>query len=185
MSDAPRLRRTDKEMPDAEAREMLARGYAGRLATVGRDGGPYVVPLLYVWADGEIWAHSASMRGHLCTNIEHEPRVCFEIDEPGEAFPYGRFECDTSLAYRSVIAFGRVRIVDDEAQKTRFFERLMAKYADPAWARPAGFFPRLDQVTVYAIAIERLTGKQTVLPATANRWPASDRTMSPNAVPPA
>ena len=185
MSDAPRLRRTDKEMPDAEAREMLARGYAGRLGTVGTDGGPYVVPLLYVWADGEIWAHSAGARGHLRTNIEHESRVCFEIDEPGEAFPYGRFECDTSLAYRSVVAFGRVRIVDDEAQKTRFFERLMAKYADPAWARPAGFFPRLDQVTVYAIAIERLTGKQTVLPAAANRWPASDRTMSPNAVPPA
>jgi nitroimidazol reductase NimA-like FMN-containing flavoprotein (pyridoxamine 5'-phosphate oxidase superfamily) len=172
-------------MPDTEARTMLARGYAGRLATVGADGGPYVVPLLYVWADGEIWAHSASVRGHLRTNLEHEARVCFEIDEAGEAFPYGRFECDTALAYRSVVAFGRVRIVDDAALKTRFFERFMAKYADPAWGRPAGFFPRLDQVTVYAIAIERLTGKQAMLPTPANRWPAMDRTMSPNAVPPA
>ena len=38
MSDAPRLRRTDKEMSDAAARDMLARGHAGRLATVSADG---------------------------------------------------------------------------------------------------------------------------------------------------
>jgi hypothetical protein len=59
----------------------------------------------------------------------------------------------------------------------------MAKYADPGWGRPKGFYPRLEQVTVYAIRVERMTGKETPLPAAADRWPASDRTKSPDATP--
>ena len=179
MSDAPRVRRADKVMADDRAREMIARGFCGRLGTVGADGWPYVVPLLYVWMAGEIWAHNPRERGHLRTNVEHADRVCFEIDEPGEVFPYGRYECDTSLEYRSVIVFGRIRIVDDREQKAAFFTALMDKYGDPRWARPPEVFPRLDQVTVYAITVDRMTGKEQTLPAVAARWPAVDRTKSP------
>jgi nitroimidazol reductase NimA-like FMN-containing flavoprotein (pyridoxamine 5'-phosphate oxidase superfamily) len=66
--------------------------------------------------------HNTRVRGHLRDNVDRDPRACFEIDEPGEIFPYGRTECDTSIAYRSVVAFGRIRIVEDRAQKQRFFE---------------------------------------------------------------
>jgi nitroimidazol reductase NimA-like FMN-containing flavoprotein (pyridoxamine 5'-phosphate oxidase superfamily) len=102
--------------------------------------------------------HNTSARGHLRGNVDHDCRVCFEVDEPGEVFPHGRFECDSALAYRSVVAFGHIRVVDERAAKTAFFEALMDKYGDPGWSRPKGFFPRLDEVTVYAIAIERMTG---------------------------
>jgi nitroimidazol reductase NimA-like FMN-containing flavoprotein (pyridoxamine 5'-phosphate oxidase superfamily) len=183
MSEAPRVRREDRVMAEPAVLDMIARGYAGRLGTVGADGSPYVVPLLYVWMSGEIWVHNTGARGHLRSNVDHEARVCFELDEPGEVFPYGRFECDSALAYRSVVAFGRIRIVDEPAWKTAFFAALMDKYADPRWERPKGFFPRLDEVTVYAIAIERMTGKETALPAAESRWPAMDRTKSPHARP--
>jgi nitroimidazol reductase NimA-like FMN-containing flavoprotein (pyridoxamine 5'-phosphate oxidase superfamily) len=183
MSGPSEPRRADKRMPDARARELIARAYSGRLATVSPDGWPYVVPLLYVWLDGEIWVHNTSARGHLRSNVDHEPRVCFEIDEPGETFAYGRFECDTSLAYESVVAFGRIRVIEEEARKRAFFGALMQKYADPSWGRPKDFYPRLAGVTVYAIAVERMTGKQTPLPPLGERWPAVDHTKSPNAVP--
>ena len=39
----------------------------------------------------------------------------------------------------------------------------------------------LDLITVYAIAIERVTGKQTALPAAADQWPGKDNTKSPEA----
>jgi uncharacterized protein len=183
--DAPSspIRRADKAMPTAAAVAMLAGGLSGRLATVGPDGWPYIVPLLYVWRENEIWVHNAGVRGHLRVNVEHDARVCFEVDEPGEVFAYGRFECDTSVEYRSVVVFGRIRVVEDRAAKVRFFDALMAKYGDPAWQRPAGFYPRLDQITLYAIAVERMTGKETVLPAAPQRWPAADRTASPDARP--
>ena len=177
----PQIRRTDRLMPDAEAREFLATGFAGRLATVGADGFPYVVPLLYVWMDGRIYTHNTRARGHLRSNVEHDARACFEVDEPGEIFAYGRFECDSSVSYKSVIAFGRIEIVEDAAHKARFCDGLMHKYGSKDWVRPKGFYPRLDQITVYSMTVERLTGKQLALPGVESRWPAVDMTKSPNA----
>jgi nitroimidazol reductase NimA-like FMN-containing flavoprotein (pyridoxamine 5'-phosphate oxidase superfamily) len=69
---------------DDSARELLPHGYAGRLGTVGADGFPYVVHLLYIVLDDRIWVHNTRARGHLRTNVDFEPRVCFEIDEAGD-----------------------------------------------------------------------------------------------------
>src|SRR5256885_9989942 len=84
MSGSPQVRRADKLMAEVRAREILERGFCGRLATVGEDGWPYCVPLLYVCMDGEIFVHNTRAKGHLRANVDREPRVCFEIDEAGE-----------------------------------------------------------------------------------------------------
>jgi nitroimidazol reductase NimA-like FMN-containing flavoprotein (pyridoxamine 5'-phosphate oxidase superfamily) len=171
-------------MTEADTLAMLQQGRVGRLAVVGGDGYPYCVPLLYVCLNGEVWLHTTRAHGHLRGCIGAEARVCFEIDEPEEVFPYGRFECDTGLAYRSVILFGHIRVVEDGAAKQQFFEALMRKYAKAGWReRPRDFFPRMDQISLYSIMIERMTGKQTPLPDISQQWPAIDRTMTPNAVP--
>jgi hypothetical protein len=57
----------------------------------------------------------------------------------------------------------------------------MAKYAPSGADRPAGFFPRLAQISVYAITLERITGKRTPLPALSEQWPALDRSATPDA----
>ena len=183
MSSPPGIRRVDRLMADDTAREFLKTGFAGNLATVSEDGSPYCLPFLYVWMDGHLFLHNTIARGHLRANVDHEPRVCFVVDEPEQVFDYGRFECDTGLAYRSVIVFGRIEIVAYLAVKQRFFESLMEKYGTPDRDRPRGFFPRIGEVTVYAIAIERITGKETILPGASERWPAVDRTTSPDARP--
>jgi nitroimidazol reductase NimA-like FMN-containing flavoprotein (pyridoxamine 5'-phosphate oxidase superfamily) len=168
-------------MSDVRASETLSQGYSGCLATVGEDGFPYCIPLLYLWLDGELYLHTTSARGHLRANIEKEQRVCFEVDEQQGVFDYGRFECDSGLAYRSVCLFGRIRIVVDRDIKQRFCEALMAKYGKPKTQRPKNFFPRIDAITVYAIAVERMTGKEITLPPFSEQWPAKDRTKTPNA----
>jgi uncharacterized protein len=136
---SPQLRRADRAMSEQQAYAMLECGFSGRLATVGEDGFPYCIPLLHIWMDGEIYVHTGSAGGHLRANVEREPRICFELDEPGQVFDYGRFECDSGLAYRSVVLFGRIRIVEERAVKQRFCEALMAKYGKPDRARPKGF----------------------------------------------
>src|SRR5262249_40830030 len=148
------------------------------------DGSPYCVPLLYVFKNGRICTHNTIERGHLRLNLEREPRVCFEVDEAGPVFDYGRFECDSSVAYRSVIAFGTMRIVDDLAEKQAFLEALMEKYGTPGRERPRGFFPRIGRIIVYEMTIERMTGKEQVLPDVSQQWPALDRTPTPDAQPP-
>jgi len=181
MMSTPQIRRADKVMSQAQTLATVQQGYCGRLATIGEDGYPYCVPMLYVLLKDVLHLHNAKTRGHLRTNVEHESRVCFEVDEPGDIFPYGRFECDTSVAFRSVILFGKIRVVDEVESKQQFFEALMLKYAKIEWERPKGFFPRLDEIMLYAIKIERMTGKETPLPEVSQQWPSVDRTKSPNA----
>jgi nitroimidazol reductase NimA-like FMN-containing flavoprotein (pyridoxamine 5'-phosphate oxidase superfamily) len=179
---SPQIRRADRMMSEERCLGLLAKGYSGSLATIGEDGYPYCVPLLYLWMAGQVFVHTTSARGHLRANVEREQRVCFEVDEPDQVFDYGRFECDSGLAYRSVVLFGTIRIVDDRALKQRFCEVLMEKYGRPeTTGRPKGFFPRLDIITVYAIAVDRMTGKEQLLPA--QQWPQVDFTKTPDAGP--
>jgi|SRR3954471_1372947 hypothetical protein len=73
------------------------------------------------------------------------------------------------------------RVVEERAVKQRFCEALLAKYGKPDTTRPKGFFPRLDMITVYAISVQRMTGKEMALPPLSEQWPAKDRTKMPNA----
>jgi nitroimidazol reductase NimA-like FMN-containing flavoprotein (pyridoxamine 5'-phosphate oxidase superfamily) len=174
------LRRQDRILAEAEARELIASAYCGRVASVGSDGWPYVVPLLHVFTADVINLHNTAARGHFRLNVQRDARV----DEPVRVFDYGRFECDSGLAYRSAIAYGRIRIVEDRGEKIRFFDAFLAKYGTGVPGRPKGFYPRLDQVTVYALAVERITGKHCPLPPVSEQWPALDRTKTPHAKPP-
>src|ERR1043166_7656075 len=151
---SPQLRRQDRLLADAEARELIARAYCGRLATVSADGSPYIVPLLHVFPADELMVHNAAARGHLRQNVERDARVCYEVDEPVKVFDYGRF-----------------------------FDALLTKYGTGTPGRPKGFYPRLDEVTVYAIAVERIAGKHCPLPPLAEQWPALGPTTPPKARP--
>ncbi|HUX74748.1 MAG TPA: pyridoxamine 5'-phosphate oxidase family protein [Steroidobacteraceae bacterium] len=176
---APRrgqLRRADKIMSTAELDALLGAAFCGRTATVDKDGYPYVMPNLFIWQRGQVYLHTTLHAGHFLDNVRHADRVCFEVDEPGEVFPYGEFECDTTISYRSAVIFGRIRIVEEEPEKIAFFAALMAKYAPAdSWGRKRGSFPRVAATIVYAITPESMTGKQGVLPAPAARWPMRTR----------
>src|SRR5213596_2200518 len=62
--------RCDRRLSAQQASAMLERGFSGRLATVGADGYPYCIPLLYIRMEGEIYVHTGSARGHLRANVE-------------------------------------------------------------------------------------------------------------------
>ena len=169
------LRRADKVMSPEEVRAFLAAAHCGRTATVGADGYPYVVPNLFVWMEERIYLHTARYRGHFLANIESCDRVCFEADEPGATFPYGPVECDTSIAFRSVIVFGRIRIVPELDIRQRFFTAFMTKYApQDSWGRVRNSFPRIDATILYVITPEIMTGKQTPFPAPPKLWRGTD-----------
>lgn len=175
------LNRADKMMSRGEIDSFLETSFCGRTATVGADGYPYVVPNLFVWHDSRVLLHTARRSGHFAVNVANSDRVSFETDEPGDVFPYGDIECDTSVSYRSVVLFGRIRIIDREDEAAEFFRRFMAKYAPAdSWGRERGSFPRIPATTVYAIEPETITGKHGVLPPLSERWPQKNNTLSPN-----
>ena len=169
------LRRKDRAMCDEDCWRLLERAFCGRLGTADADGWPYIVPKLFVVDGASIYFHGATARGHMQANLEDNPRVCFEVDEPGPVFPSGEgSQCDTSNAFQSVIVFGTCSLVEDHEQKLRALRLLMRKYADPAWERP-DTFPSLDETAVYEVAVERMTGKRRSLAVAGQQQDTSPR----------
>jgi len=82
-----------------------------------------------------------------------------------------------------VVVFGTIKLVTERAVKQAFCAALMRKYGKPDLDRPKNFFPRLDLIAVFEIAVERLTGKETAMPPISEQWPAKDRTKTPEARP--
>jgi uncharacterized protein len=174
------VRNANEALSQTDIEALLGRAFCGRTATVGEDGYPYLAPNLFVWKNGQVYLHTPRHKGHFLANVRHSDRISFEVDEPGEIFPYGHVECDTSVSYRSVIIFGRIRIIEDRIEQREFFRAFLAKYAPKdSWGREIGSFPRLAGPIVYAINPEIITGKFSALPVPSERWPSQNNTLSP------
>jgi nitroimidazol reductase NimA-like FMN-containing flavoprotein (pyridoxamine 5'-phosphate oxidase superfamily) len=159
-----KLRRSDRVMSEGDSKALLHRALVGRIGTVDAEGRPYVVPLNYVF-EGQprrIHLHLAKQPGHLASNLEFSPRVCFEVDEPGPLIATGETVCETSQGYESVICFGRAHTVTDERERTRVARLLVRKYVDGqmpgrSYQPDLALLGIVDFVTV---EIEVMTGKR-------------------------
>lgn len=151
------MRRGRQQLADDEAREVLGRGTHGVLAVQGDAGYPYAVPLSYVYADGRIYFHSA-LEGHKVDAIRADPRVSFCVVDSDEVVPQ-----EYTTYFRSVIAFGKARVIEDDAEKMDALRLLGERYnpgQDEALAAEiAKGFARLLMVE---IDIEHVTGKQAI-----------------------
>jgi uncharacterized protein len=151
------VRRSDKEIRDpAGISALLDRAEVLRLAMIGADGWPYVVPVCFGFSDGEIFVHGAR-EGRKMEALRADPRVCFEADLDVELRP-GDGACKWSMAFRSVIGFGEVDIPEDPEDKRRGLDAIMAHYgADGPHAYPDA---ALRSTEVLRIRILSVTGKR-------------------------
>lgn len=117
------MRRIRQKMPLEECREVLVRGSSGVLALHGEDGYPYAVPLSYVYAENSLWFHCAQS-GHKLDALRKDGKASFCVIDKDEVIPE-----KYTTAYRSVIVFGTVRIVEDATQERAALEALALKYA--------------------------------------------------------
>ncbi len=158
-----------------DAREdFLKKTFVVRVGTVDAEGFPYVVPQLFIYEDGKVWLHQTSAKGHLRHNIEFNSKVCLEFDEHGEFFPYGATQCDTVVAYKSVIAFGSLKLVTSDEEKFIFFDKFMIKYAGASWGREEHSYPRMEPTAIYEVQLEKVTGKHQEADVTLNRWDGAE-----------
>lgn len=104
------MRRKQQQLSPRENDEILRRCTSGVLAVAGDGGYPYAVPLSYVYQDGKLWFHGA-VTGHKLDAVLQNDKVSFCVIDQDEVVP----EKLTS-AYRSVIVFGRARVLEDEAE---------------------------------------------------------------------
>lgn len=148
------IRRKDREISEAEARQLLVQGEYGVLSTVGSDGAPYGVPLSYVYHQGEIYFHSAP-EGHKVENLCTEARASFCVVGATEVLPE-KF----STRYESAIASGEIRELDGE-EKRAALARLVEKYAPEFRRQGEAYIAEAEGTTrVFALRVRHVTGKR-------------------------
>jgi nitroimidazol reductase NimA-like FMN-containing flavoprotein (pyridoxamine 5'-phosphate oxidase superfamily) len=151
------MRRKRQLLSKEENVEILKSCATGILAVNGDDGFPYTVPLNYTYEDGKLLFHCAT-EGHKMDAIKRNDKVTFCVIERDDVVPE-TFSTD----YRSVVVFGRARVITEDHERRAALERLIDKYS-------AGYEEEgqkeiendWNQVALVEISIEHMTGKKSL-----------------------
>ena len=151
------MRRKRQQLSDEDSYAILQNATSGTLALLGDGGYPYAVPISYVFSEGKLYFHSA-LSGHKVDAIRSCDRASFCVVAQDDVKPalYTTF-------FRSVIAFGRIHIVDDEAEKLAAARLLGNRYnphQDEALQKELE--NGLARMLVIRLDIEHLTGKESI-----------------------
>ena len=143
-------------MDRGEMEGLLERALLGHLGLCV-DGEPYVVPIGFVYHNGCIYFHSYP-RGRKVEAMRRNSRVCFQVEEVGRFLP-GEAPCKFGVEYRSVIAYGRVRFLEEAEEKLEALRLLLRKYG-ASEAAEALSEEMLGGVLVGEIRVEEMTGRR-------------------------
>lgn len=159
-------------------RAFLREAKVGHIASA-RDGQPFLNPSTF-WFDEaqqQIIFHS-NITGRIRSNIENNPKVCFEASELGKMLP-ANVALEFSLQFRSVIVFGTARLVTEPEEARRVLYGLIHKYF-PTMTAGREFREitdkELKRTSVYAIEIEEWSGKENWKDRAdqSDEWPSLD-----------
>ena len=151
------MRRKRQLLAEAETIQIFERGTSGVLALSGDEGYPYAVPLSYVYADGRIIFHGAKS-GHKTDAIRGCEKASFCVIDRDQVVPE-----EYTTWFRSAIAFGRVRIIDQDAEKRAAIELLAEKYSpDDPEGRRAEIEREYKILCMFELWIEHMTGKEAI-----------------------
>ena len=152
------MRRKDQVLSREECLAVLDRGTSGVLAVHGDDGYPYAVPLSYAYEDGKLWFHCART-GHKLDAILRDPKVTFCVVDRDQVVPL-----EYTTYFRSVILFGKARVLEDPAEIRTALEKLALRYApeDSEAHREAILEKELPALVAIEVTMEHLSGKEAI-----------------------
>ena len=151
------MRRSKQRLPREVAVEILERNTSGVLALSGDAGYPYAVPMSYVYAEGKIYFHSAK-NGHKIDAIQRNEKASFCVIDQDQIVP----EKYTTF-FRSVIVFGRLRLVEDMEEMRRIAAALAMKYsADFKECITKEINASIRNMAILELTIDHITAKEAI-----------------------
>ena len=115
------MRLRKQELSRQKVADILHKGTSGVLALLGDNDYPYAVPISYVYDDGKIYFHSAK-NGHKIDAIQRTAKASFCVIDKDLVVPE-----EYTTYFRSVIAFGKIRVIEDDREKRAAIEKLAIK----------------------------------------------------------
>ena len=152
-----KMRRKKQLLSEAETIEILRSCTAGVLAVTGDNDYPYAVPLSYAYKDGKLFFHFAK-EGHKIDGIEKNNKVSFCVIKTDDVM-----QKTFTTHFRSVIVFGRARILTEDSEKKHALECLVEKYS-PSYITEGQIEIERDwkRVNAAELEIEHMTGKAAI-----------------------
>ncbi|MDE6792802.1 MAG: pyridoxamine 5'-phosphate oxidase family protein [Muribaculaceae bacterium] len=152
-----KMRRFKQQLNEEESIEILCSTTSGVLSLCGEDMHPYGVPLSHVYANGNLYFHSA-LNGYKLDLIRQNDNVSFTVIAKDEIHP-DRY----TTYFLSVIVFGKIRIIENEAEKKRILEILGHRCnAEDEEGLSAELKKGLARCVALEMTIDHLTGKQAI-----------------------
>jgi len=113
----------------------------------------------FIWNSDDkirLYFHSAN-EGRKIEIIKKNPRVCFSISIC-DPFVAGERACNYGMKYRSVVGYGKIRIVEDNEEKLSGLNLLMDQYTGKSdWNYEDEM---LKKTTVSCLEVEQISGKR-------------------------
>ena len=151
------ITRVKQQLSREDCVRLLRQQPRGVLSVIGDDGYPYGLPIdhWYNPDDGQIYFHSGKA-GHKVDAIRRCDKASFCIYDEGF-----RLDGDWALNISSVIVFGRVRIIEDQARAMELTRRLSYKYTSDSAYIEEEIRRYGAETLVFTLIPEHITGKIT------------------------
>lgn len=137
--------------------EILKKATSGVLSVLGDDEYPYGVPISFAYENNTIYFHGMPS-GHKYDAMKRHSKVSLAVIETDNVVPD-----EYTTYFRSVIVFGKARIVEELEKKHQIVDLLVEKYS-PAFAEGVHekFEKRIAWMGAFEIDVEHMTGKEAI-----------------------
>ncbi len=149
------MRRYKQQISDSECKKTLQNEWRGVLSLLGDNDYPYGVPMNFYYDENEhkIYFHCAK-EGHKIDAIKRHNKASFTVYDSGY-----KSESHWSLNITSVIAFGKISIVQDRAIAEEKVRKLAEKYYPDHSEIDVEMVAHFAHAECLEFSIEHMTGK--------------------------
>jgi len=149
------MRRKDREITDrSEIDAVISSSNLMHIALVDGDM-PFLVPVFYAFDGSALYFHSAQA-GTKMEILKRNNNVCFEISID-QGFIESDEACDFEAKHRTVIGIGKAVPVEDDSEKIRALDLIVAHFSAKKFEYPK---TNLDRTAVVRIDIASVKGKK-------------------------
>ncbi len=150
-----KMRRKDREITDrAEIDSIIRSEKLMRIALVDGEK-PFLVPVFYGFDGASLYFHSAKA-GTKIGILQRNNNICFEISVD-HGFVESEEPCDFEAKHRTVIGIGKAVFVEEEAEKIKALDLIVAHFTDKKFEYPKA---NLERTAVIRINIASIKGKK-------------------------
>jgi uncharacterized protein len=156
------MRRADKNIRSKDEINEIIRGSQVCRIAMATNNMPYMVPVSFGYDGESIYIHTAR-EGKKLDIFNENNNVCFEFERNITLYKDPENACEWSFSFGSVIGFGNIFELESSEDIINGLNQIMSQYSGKEWIFRE---EKLNNVRVWRIKINSVTGKRSVIVAT-------------------